>query len=121
MEEINITYDECFLEPLTKRILLNLVREMSKYINKNLLLDEFYDKHPTLYKTAKDKRTPKFKRKRILIITSSPLNFGIVEEAINNINEKYKIKALVCTGDLINPLLIGFFSKDLTKSDHFMR
>lgn len=95
MEEINITYDECFLEPLTKRILLNLVREMSKYINKNLSLDEFYDKHPTLYKTAKDKRTPKFKRKRILIITSSPLNFGIVEEAINNINEKYKIKTIV--------------------------
>ena len=30
-------------------------------------------------------------------------------------------KALVCTGDLINPLFIGFFSKDLTKSDHFMR
>lgn len=95
MEEINITYDECFLEPLTKRILLNLVREMSKYINKNLSLDEFYDKHPTLYKNAKDKRTPKFKRKRILIITSSPLNFGIVEEAINNINEKYKIKTIV--------------------------
>ena len=32
-----------------------------------------------------------------------------------------KAKALVCTGDLINPLFIGFFSKDLTKSDHFMR
>lgn len=32
-----------------------------------------------------------------------------------------KEKNLVCTGDLINPLLIGFFSKDLTKSDHFMR
>ena len=30
-------------------------------------------------------------------------------------------KTLVCTGDLINPLLIGFFGKDLTKSDHFMR
>lgn len=62
MGGINITYDECFLEPLTKRILLNLVRNMSeKYINKNLSLDEFYDKHPTLYKNAKDKRTPKFK------------------------------------------------------------
>lgn len=32
MEEINITYDECFLEPLTKRILLNLVRNMSENI-----------------------------------------------------------------------------------------
>ena len=32
-----------------------------------------------------------------------------------------KLKALVCTGDLINPLFIGFFSKDLSKSDHFMR
>lgn len=63
MEEINITYDECFLEPLTKRILLNLVREMSKYINKNLSLDEFYETNSNLYKTAKDKRTPKFKRK----------------------------------------------------------
>ena len=30
-------------------------------------------------------------------------------------------KAWVCTGDLINPLFIGFFSKDLSKSDHFMR
>lgn len=95
MEGINITYDECFLEPLTKRILLNLVREMSKYINKNLSLDGFYDKHPTLYKTPADKRTPKFKRKRILIITSSPLNSRIVEKAINNINEKYKIKKTV--------------------------
>lgn len=44
MEEINITYDDCFLEPLTKRILLNLVRNMSeKYINKNLSLDGFYE------------------------------------------------------------------------------
>lgn len=24
-----------------------------------------------------------------------------------------KLKTLVCTGDLINPLLIGFFGKDL--------
>lgn len=32
MEGINITYDECFLEPLTKRILLNLVRDMSENI-----------------------------------------------------------------------------------------
>lgn len=31
-----------------------------------------------------------------------------------------KKKTLVCTGDLINPLLIGFFGKDLSKSDHFM-
>lgn len=96
MEEINITYDECFLEPLTKRILLNLVRNMSeKYINKNLPLDGFYETNSNLYKTAADKRTPKFKRKRILIITSSPLNSKIVEKAINNINEKYKIKKTV--------------------------
>lgn len=96
MEGINITYDECFLEPLTKRILLNLVRNMSeKYINKNLSLDGFYETNSNLYKTPADKRTPKFKRKRILIITSSPLNSRIVEKAINNINEKYKIKKTV--------------------------
>lgn len=84
------------LEPLTKRILLNLVREMSeKYINKNLSLDGFYETNSNLYKTPADKRTPKFKRKRILIITSSPLNSSIVEKAINNINEKYKIKKTV--------------------------
>lgn len=83
MEEINITYDDCFLEPLTKRILLNLVRNMSeKYINKNLSLDGFYETNSNLYKTAADKRTPKFKRKRILIITSSPLNSKIVDKAI---------------------------------------
>lgn len=63
MEEINIIYDECFLEPLTKRILLNLVREMSKYINKNLSLDEFYDKHPTLYKAAKIREHRNLKEK----------------------------------------------------------
>ena len=38
-----------------------------------------------------------------------------------NAFEQNKNKAWVCTGDLINPLFIGFFSKDLTKSDHFMR
>lgn len=27
---------------------------------------------------------------------------------------------MVCTGDLINSLLIGFFGKNLAKSDHFM-
>ena len=97
MEDINITYDDCFLEPLTKRILLNLVRNMSeKYINKNLSLKNgFYETNSNLYKDADDKRKPHFKRKRILIITSSPLHFGIVEKAINNINEKYKIKKTV--------------------------
>ena len=45
----------------------------------------------------------------------------ILETIINEIKEKTdNIKALVCTGDLINPLLIGFFGKDLTKSDYFM-
>lgn len=63
MEEINITYDECFLEPLTKRILLNLVREMSKYINKNLSLDEFYETNSNLYKTAKIREHRNLKEK----------------------------------------------------------
>ena len=116
MEEKNIIYDACFLETLTKRILLNLVREMSKYINKNLSLDEFYNKHPTLYKTAKDKRTPKFKRKRILIITSSPLNFGIVEKAINNIIEKYKNKTTVFDiNDKVETINIKSNDLDLNK------
>ena len=42
-------------------------------------------------------------------------------ESVSITNKINKLKALVCTGDLINPLFIGFFSKDLTKSDHFMR
>ncbi len=63
MEEINIIYDECFLEPLTKRILLNLVREMSKYINKNLSLDEFYDKHPIYIRLQKIREHRNLKEK----------------------------------------------------------
>ena len=117
MEEINITYDDCFLELLTKRILLYLVRNMSeKYINKNLSLDGFYKTNSNLYKIPEDKRPPKFKRKRILIITSSPLNSGIVEKAINNINEKYKIKKTVFDSiDQVDRINIKSKNLDLDK------
>lgn len=86
------------IEPLTKRILFNLIEQMSnKCLNKNLPLNIFYEMHPDLYKKAESKRKAKYKRKRILILTSVPMNKELVRQAIKEVNNKYKTR-----GEILN-------------------
>lgn len=102
METLNKTFTNEVLEPITKRILVNLVEQMSsKSLNKGLPLGVFYDLHPDLYKNPKSKRKASYKRKRVLIITSIPMNKGLVDTALANINDKYKKRGIFISPDQI--------------------
>lgn len=102
MGKINKTYTNEVIEPLTIKVLVQLIEQMSsKSINKGLDLSIFYDIHPDLYKNAKSKRKASFKRKRILMITAAPMNKGLVEVAIKNLNEKYKVRGLNLNPDMV--------------------
>lgn len=89
--DLAYTLPQEVLESIIKRVHLHLVDFIAtNYINKNVSLKSFYDLNEDLYKNEKSKRQPKYKRKRILIITSSLVNKKIAEEACLMVNDKFK-------------------------------
>lgn len=106
MDNSNYTLPISFLNNLIKTILAKLINQLAAFRNKDLPLTLFYENHKDLYKKPDDMRKPKYKRKRILLVTSTPLNRDLIDKAVEKINEKYKTKGEILSSSQIEILCL---------------
>ena len=124
-DDDNANWDKYFVvEQINNdKFIDSLISIIDNYLDRSKKLTEVVDPSKKRYELFADELIRLVGESKNILTEFLPdaLFKGTLDLSKNRIyKEIYKNKALVCTGDLINPLFIGFFSKDLTKSDHFM-